>query len=101
VLKFDDKDGSTEGVTVATGDGRNTVHLDQTGKKIRITSDAAGAVVEINSNGDMKITATGDLKIEGRAIEVSAQTRLQLKAQTVSIQGNGPVEVKGNPIKLN
>jgi phage protein D/phage baseplate assembly protein gpV len=101
VLKFDDKDGSTEGVTVATGDGRNTVHLDQTGKKIRISADAGGAVVEINSNGDMKITATGDVKIEGRAIEVSAQTRLQLKAQTISIQGNGPVEVTGRPIKLN
>lgn len=101
VLRFDDRDGDTEGVSLTTGDGQNTVHLDQTGSQIKVSADAGGAVVTINSNGEMKISATGALKVEGRSIEVSAQSRLELKGQTVSIQGSGPVEVKGTPIKLN
>lgn len=100
-IRFDDKDGSTEGVTVATGDGKNTVNLDQTGNKIRITADKSGAVVEINSAGDMKITATGDLKVEARSIEMTAQTQMKMSAKTISIDGTGPVTVSGKPIKLN
>jgi uncharacterized protein involved in type VI secretion and phage assembly len=84
-------DDSDEGVAVFTGDKGLKVSLNKTKTTIRVSSNGK---VEIEGAQDVRIKAGTSLKIE-------AGTSLELKAAKVSINGDGPVEVKGTPIQLN
>lgn len=52
-----------------------------------MTWDAANSKIEIVSKGDLKVSATGTLKLEGQAVELSAS--------------GGNVTIKGTQVKLN
>jgi phage protein D/phage baseplate assembly protein gpV len=64
---------------------KSIVITDSGGNKI--TWDAANSKIEIVSQGDLKVSATGTLKLEGQAVELSAS--------------GGNVTIKGTQIKLN
>ena len=64
---------------------KSIVITDSAGNKI--TWDAANSKIEIVSQGDLKVSATGTLKLEGNAVELTAS--------------GGNVTVKGTQIKLN
>lgn len=64
---------------------KSIVITDSAGNKI--TWDAANSKIEIVSQGDLKVSATGTLKLEGQAVELSAS--------------GGNVTIKGTQIKLN
>ncbi|MGA8247594.1 MAG: VgrG-related protein, partial [Nocardioides sp.] len=97
-LDFLDQDGKTEGVSIASGDGKVSLLLDATGTKVTvhsdgsvviegtqgITVDAAGAELELKG-GQVSITATQGVTVDGGggAVKVSG-TQLDLKGQAMA-----------------
>lgn len=85
------------------------------GKQLSIT--CGGAVLEIDSSGNVRIQAKGKLELSGQEITLSAQSKLTAKGQQVEVSGgmttkltgqtqlqmssSGITEVKGSMIKLN
>jgi phage protein D len=86
---FDDEADS--GVAVLSGDRGLRIALDVTGTTIHVASNGK---VEIEGDADVTVKAGANLKLEAGA-------SLELKGAQVSISGDGPVQVKGNPIQLN
>ncbi len=119
---LDDTAGAEE-ITIVDKTGNNKIvfHSPDNSMQIRVQGDltieAQGKItlsaqtgVEMSSQADFSITgATGvdvssqaQVKLSGNAgAEVSSQAMTSVKGTTVSVEGQGPVEVKGLPIKLN
>ena len=89
-LVFLDDDGQ-EGVTLFTGD-----------HQLRIALNKTGTTIKVDSDGKVEITAATDVTVKaGNSLSLEATTSIQLKAPTISIEGSGPVSVKGQPVRLN
>jgi phage protein D/phage baseplate assembly protein gpV len=85
LISFDDgSDGG--GIVIETGNSKHALALSAAKSRVRITS--SGDVV-VEGGGKVTITAGADLSIE-------AKTKLELKAQQVSLTGDSNVEVKSN-----
>ena len=89
---------SDQSIILQTGDGNLVVKLDQSGKKITITS---GGDIELKADGSIKIEATADLSLKGQSVSTEAQSTWSGKGATATLEGSGPVSVKGQPIQLN
>ncbi|WP_341716252.1 VgrG-related protein [Micromonospora sp. FIMYZ51] len=81
-----------DGVLIATGDRKFTVRLDRTGKQIEIVSD--GKVSVQARNGISLDAGTGSLELAGQRVTVSAKGDL-------SVEGQGPVTVRGAVVRIN
>jgi uncharacterized protein involved in type VI secretion and phage assembly len=82
-IVFDDKD---DVVTIATGDGKHRVVIDQ--KSSRVVIDTSGDV-EVSAQHQVKVTA-------GSSMSLEAQGVLELKANGVTIDaGGGAFSAKG------
>jgi uncharacterized protein involved in type VI secretion and phage assembly len=89
-LVFLDDDGK-EGVTLFTGD-----------HQLRIALNKTGTTIKVDSSGKVEITAATDVTVKaGAGMTLEAGTSMELKAPTISINGSGPVSVKGQPVRLN
>jgi phage protein D len=89
-LVFFDDDADS-GVAVLSADRGLRIALDVTGTTIHVASDGK---VEIEGDADVTVKAGANLKLQAGA-------SLELKGAEVSISADGPVQVKGNLIKLN
>ena len=89
-LVFFDDDADS-GVAVLSADRGLRIALDVTGTTIHVASDGK---VEIEGDADVTVKAGASLKLQAGA-------SLELKGAEVSISADGPVQVKGNLIKLN
>ncbi|MFD0203266.1 MULTISPECIES: VgrG-related protein [Saccharothrix] len=112
-----------EGITIASGDGKFVVKLDQRNQVVEVTS---GKAVTIKAQNGVTIDAgTGPLELKGQKITAKAQTDVaieagaQLKASgtagvkvegaTVAVTGqgqaeltaSGPVTVRGAVVRIN
>ena len=85
-------------VIVATGQDKVAVILDAVKGTLTIKcapgSPPGKLVIECDGNVEIKAGAKGTLAIDGGQ-------KLSLKGKLVEIEGSGPVNVKGKPIKLN
>src|SRR6266542_4145592 len=89
LIFFDDE--ADDGVAVLTGDS-----------KLRLALDRSKTVIHVASDGRVEIDATQDVTIKaGKSMTIEAGATMDLKAKAVRITADGPVEVKGQPIKLN
>ncbi len=89
-LVFLDDDGK-EGVTLFTGD-----------HQLRLALDKTGTTIKVDSNGKVEIEAATDVTVKaGTSLKLEAGASMELKAPTISINGSGPVSVKGQPVRLN
>jgi uncharacterized protein involved in type VI secretion and phage assembly len=78
-------------ITVATGDGKHVLKLDQKGSKV--TLETSGDV-EIKSQGKLTVGATSELKMESSG-------KFELKANGVTIDaGGGAFNAKGVQAKV-
>jgi phage protein D/phage baseplate assembly protein gpV len=86
---FDDE--ADEGVALLTGDS-----------KLRVALDRTKTVIHVASDGRVEIDATQDITIKaGKNLVLEAGATMELKAKAIKATADGPVEVKGQPIKLN
>ena len=106
------KDGETPALKL---DMKEDQILLSAGKKFTIT--CGGAVLEIDSGGNVSLRAKGRLELSGQEITLNAQSKLAAKGQQVEVSGgmtakitgqtqlqmssSGITEVKGSMIKLN
>jgi phage protein D/phage baseplate assembly protein gpV len=88
-----------EHVELRTGDDKLVVLLDKAKTAIEITS---GGTVTIKGTGDIEISSDANVKLKaGANLELEAGAQLKVKGAQVSVEGSGPVAVKGTPIQLN
>jgi uncharacterized protein involved in type VI secretion and phage assembly len=89
LIFFDDE--ADDGIAVLTGDS-----------KLRLALDRGKTVIHVASDGRVEIDATQDISVRaGKNLTIEAGATMDLKAKAVRITADGPVEVKGQPIKLN
>lgn len=117
-LLFDDDPlptGLGAALTLGMNDGKQQLKIDQAKGSIELTCEPApptsaspaGTVkIKVNQAGtiDIEAGAAGTVNIRagaGGSVTIDGGLALTLKGQTVKIQGTGPVEVTGTPIKLN
>lgn len=85
-------------VVLATEGDKVGLTLDQVKGELRLVcrpgSPPGRLVLECDGNVEIKAGPSGSLTVDGG-------TALTLKGKTVSIEGTGPVAVKGKPIQLN
>lgn len=82
LIFFDDDD--SHGMSLISSD-----------KKLKLSLNASDTVIKISSDGDVVIEAGGDVSIEGKSIDIKAQSGVTIDG------GGGAVTVKGTQIKLN
>jgi phage protein D len=82
-LVFLDRDRD-DGIELVTGD-----------ESLRISLNKSETTIEVESNGDVKIDAQGDVSIQGKELKLSAQSGVTIDG------GGGNVTVKGVQVRLN
>lgn len=102
-------------ITLGTDNGKQQLKIDQTAGTVELvcepappvsTSPAGRISVRVNAAGgiDIEAGAGGQVNITagaGGSVTIDGGAALTLKGMTVKIEGTGPVEVTGTPIKLN
>lgn len=99
-LEFFEKDSMGEqGITLATGDGKLAVALDQKTTKIAVTSD--GTVVIEAARGVTISSSAGNLDLSGQKITLDAKTAVEVKGATgVTVSTNGKLDLSGTAASL-
>jgi uncharacterized protein involved in type VI secretion and phage assembly len=98
VVRLDDTAGA-ERIEIVDSSGDNTITLDTA--KNEITVHAAGPVT-ISADGDLKLTAKGNLTLEGNKVSVTAQQDLALSGSTrTELSSRGALAVKGSTVDIN
>lgn len=93
-----DETGS-EHVEIRSADGKLRIRMNQSNTAVEVNSDG---VVSIKARRDVEISADSNLKLSaGANVEVEATGELKLRGRRISVEGSGPVALKGNPIQLN
>ncbi|MEV8374603.1 phage baseplate assembly protein V [Kribbella sp. NPDC056861] len=99
-------------ILLGSGDGNLTLRIDQVGGAVSLRclpgqatrpGEKGRIAIECGPGGaiDISAGAGGSITIDGGAtLNLKAQ-RLNLEGAQITVNGTGPVEVKGKPIKLN
>ncbi|MBM7773821.1 phage protein D/phage baseplate assembly protein gpV [Actinokineospora baliensis] len=96
-----------DGITIATGDGKFVLALDQTKQVIEITS---GKEITVKATNGIKVDAgQGPLELKGQTVAVKAVGGFTAEGATAVVKGqgqaelsaSGPVTVKGAIVKIN
>ncbi|WBQ06498.1 phage baseplate assembly protein V [Kribbella sp. CA-293567] len=99
-------------ILLGSGDGKVTLRIDQVAgvvavnclpNKLTRPGEKGRIVIECGPGGAIELVAGegGSVTIDGGAsLSLKAQ-RLNLEGAQITVNGTGPVEVKGKPIKLN
>lgn len=105
-----DQQGSADGITLQSGDGKLTLSLDATDTKVTMRSDgtvlvegAQGIVVDAGTanldlkGGQVSIAGSQGVKVDGGggSVSVKAGTQLALNGTTATLEGSASTEVKG------
>jgi len=108
-----DEDGRTEGITLATSEGKLRLVMDSTGTKITVHSDgtilvegSGGVVVNAGSSalelkgGEISVKASSGVTIDGGAgaVKVNAGGELSLNGTMATLSGSAQTEVKGGAL---
>jgi phage protein D/phage baseplate assembly protein gpV len=96
-----------DGITIASGDGKLVVKLDQKNSTIEITSTKG---IKVKAGNGVAIDAgSGPLELKGQQVSVKSATDLKVEGSTVSVAGQGETEitssgaltVRGSIVKIN
>ncbi|WP_018680472.1 VgrG-related protein [Actinokineospora enzanensis] len=96
-----------DGITIASGDGKFVVRLDQANQVIEITS---GKAVTVKAANGVKVDAgQGALELSGQSVSVKAVADVAVQGMTVSVKGqtqaelsaSGAVVVSGGVVRIN
>lgn len=101
---------SREGHVIRLTDGQNPkIEIIDSAKGTKITLDAQGKHLNIDTNqnvtikggGNLTLEATQDVTIKGMNVKIDAQTTMEAKAMTAKINGSATTEIKGGIVKIN
>jgi phage protein D/phage baseplate assembly protein gpV len=93
-----DEDGKTEGISIASEDGKVTLSLDATNTKVTVHSD--GTVLLEGTKGVVVDSATSKLELKGGQISITATQGVTVDGGTgpVKVQTGSQLELKGGPM---
>lgn len=98
-LRFGDAPDRSD-IELRTADGKRSVHLDETGKKILVTVDRT--TVEITDAGDVTVDAAGNVQVKAKGnMTFEATGTVEIKGAEVKVNGSARTEIKGGMITLN
>lgn len=97
----------TDGITIASGDGKLVVKLDSKNHMIELTS-SKGVTVKAD-NGVSIDAGTGPLQMKGQSVEIKSTSSVKVEGATVSVSGQGQAEltasgsvtVRGGIVRIN
>jgi uncharacterized protein involved in type VI secretion and phage assembly len=105
-VTLDDTAGGEE-ITIVDKTGNNEIvlHSPDNSLQIRVQGDLtieAMGKITLKGMAGVDVSSDAQLKLSGQAgAELSSTANLAMKGSVIQIQGSGPVEVTGTPIKLN
>ncbi|MNE77543.1 hypothetical protein D3C80_1738650 [compost metagenome] len=83
---------------VLSEDGKSILVEDQNGNRIELNSDG----IAMESPGDITLKATGDVKIEGTNVELSANASFKAKGSGgAEVSSSASTVVKGSLVQIN
>ena len=97
-IEFDD---DADKVTIATGDGKHRIVLDQKGSKIVIetTGDVevgSDAKLTVKAPSGVSLETSGDLKLKANNVTIEASANFSAKGGArAKVEGSGSAELKG------
>lgn len=92
---------SEKTITIETQDKQQSIKLDETGKKVIVKSGST-ASLEMNAQGDVKLTGTKSITLKGTQVKVEADASLSLQSNgMLDIKANGILSLKGAMVKIN
>jgi uncharacterized protein involved in type VI secretion and phage assembly len=98
VVRLDDTAGA-ERIEIVDKSGNNTITIDTA--KNEITLHAAGPIT-VSADGDLKLTAQGNLTLEGNRVSIEAKQDLALSAMSrAALTSQGALAVKGATVDIN
>ncbi|MFJ3924638.1 VgrG-related protein [Streptomyces sp. NPDC090022] len=108
-LELLDCAGGPQGVRLATGDGKLTLHLDRQATAVTVHSDGT---VEIDAQDKVTVTAqagitmdagTGALELTGQSLRFKARTGIDADAGAgaLTLRSNGRVDVQGATVAVD
>jgi Rhs element Vgr protein len=81
-------------------DDKKTIVIKDDSNKNTITLSDKGIAIECEK--DLSISAKGDIKIEGKKVEIKAKSSFSAEgASGASIKSNGTTEIKGSMVNIN
>jgi uncharacterized protein involved in type VI secretion and phage assembly len=115
------KDAPPDTASVKNGKVETRIIQTRVGHKIRLVDDSSGPLIEIvdskgnttikmeeqtkkitiTSKGDIDLTATGNLNLEGANVTVKAKTKLDMQGATADVKASGILNVKGSMVNIN
>ncbi len=95
-----DQDGSTEGVSIVSGDEKLKVVLDAVGTSVTVHSD--GSVTIEGKNGVVVDAGSGNLELKGSQISLSAQSGVTVDGGggSVSVKSGADLTLQGTSASL-
>lgn len=98
IIRFTET-SSAKKIEIIDSTTNTTITMDGTNKKIILDSKGD---VDIKSVGNLNLTATGNVKIEGAQVSVNGKTSVEVKSNgTGTVQSTGPLTVKGAVVNIN
>lgn len=90
------------GLVFLDDDAKQGVALFSGDKGLRIALNRTGTTIKVDSTGKVEINAATEVRVKaGTTLSLTAGASMEIEAPTIAIRADGPVEVKGTPIKLN
>jgi phage baseplate assembly protein gpV len=97
----------SEGVTLATGDGKLTVRLNIKENTVEVTS--SGKVVVKADRGVSIDAGAGDLELSGKSVSVKATQSVEVEGVSVKVSGktsaevtsSGTLTIRGSMVRIN
>jgi len=89
----------TDGITIASGDGKFVIKLDQKNQRIEVTS---GKSVSVKAQNGITVDAgSGPLELKGQKISVQSATDVAVEANTsMKLSGTSGVKVEGATVSV-
>jgi uncharacterized protein involved in type VI secretion and phage assembly len=98
-LELHDKD---DAITIATGDGKHTLKIDQKGSKVVLETSGdvevkAQSKVSVKAGGEMKLEATGAVELKGNGVTIDAGGgSFSAKGVQAKVEGSGGAELSSS-----
>jgi phage baseplate assembly protein V len=97
-ITISDKDKK---ITVETQDKQQSLTLDESGKKATLKVGSA-STLEMNAQGDVKLTGSKSVTVKGAQVKVEADATLTLQSNgMLEVKASGILALKGSMVKIN
>ncbi|MGH2717153.1 MAG: VgrG-related protein, partial [Actinomycetota bacterium] len=89
LLVFADKEGTNDGITMQTSDGKYVLKLAKNTQTVTLSSDGSITIEATGAPGTITIKATGNLDLQGNQVSIKGQTGVTISAPAGKVAADG------------